>query len=120
MTPDLVRIEGLELDTFVGVYAHEHGARQKLVLDLAVETDITIAAAYDALTETVDYDRLAALAREVASERHHALIETIAEKIAARALAVLPPIARRVFVRVAKPGAVPGARTVAVEIWRQR
>lgn len=117
---DLVRVEGLAVDAEVGVYAHEHGIRQRLVIDLALETDIAAAAAQDALSLAIDYDRVAAAARAVVASQHHALIETIAERIAARVLGEAGPRVRRVFVRVAKPGAVPDARTVAVEIWRQR
>lgn len=115
---DRVRVEGLELMAEVGVYAHEHGIKQRLVIDLVVETDLRAAGQSDALADAIDYDGLAHVARSVSAARHHELIEAIAEEIAAGILASLGHRAGRVFVRVAKPGAVPDARTVAVEIWR--
>ncbi|MCK6546434.1 dihydroneopterin aldolase [Myxococcota bacterium] len=115
---DRVCVEGLELMAEVGVYAHEHGIKQRLVIDLVVETELRAAGQSDALADAIDYDGLAKIARDVASSRHHELIEAIAEEIAAGVLASLGVRAGRVKVRVAKPGAVPDARTVAVEIWR--
>jgi dihydroneopterin aldolase len=88
---DRITLEGLFVQAGIGVYPHEHGA-------------------------SVDYDALARLCREVARSQHHDLIETVAEKIADRVLA-LPRVAR-VRVRVEKPGAVPDARAVAVELTR--
>ncbi len=64
-------------------------------------------------------ERLATIAREVASGPHHALVETIAERIAERLRAEWPDRLQRVRVRVAKPRAVPDARTVAIEIDRR-
>lgn len=116
---DLIRIEGLAVDVGVGVYAHEHGIAQRIVVDIALETNIAPAARADDLGAAVDYDRAAAIVRTVAGERHHALIESIAESIASRLLDQLAPRVASVFVRVAKPGAVPDARTVAVEIRRE-
>lgn len=117
--PDRVRLEGLVVDAPIGVYAHEHGVLQKLEIDLIVETDIRAAAANDAIEEAIDYDGLARAARAIAQARHHALIETVAERIADRLLGELGPRARRIFVRVTKPGAVAGARAPSVEVWRE-
>lgn len=119
MRADRVCLEGLEVPAPIGVYAHEHGVLQKLVIDLILEADQSKAAATDDLQHATDYDRLAAIARELCASQHHALIEAVAEKIARRVLADFPA-ATAVFVRVAKPGAVPDARTVAVELWRDR
>jgi dihydroneopterin aldolase len=115
--PDRVRVEQLEVAAPIGVYAHEHGILQTLVIDLTLETDLTQAATTDDLQHAIDYDRLAAIAREIATSQHHALIETVAEKIAAKILAQFAA-ATAVCVRVAKPGAVKDARTVAIELWR--
>lgn len=118
LRPDVIAVEGIEIDAEIGVYPHERGIRQALRIDLRLDTDVRHAAASDDLSETLDYDRAVAIACEVAGSGHHALIETVAEKLAARLLAELGPSLRAVWVRVGKPGAVPRARTVAVEITR--
>lgn len=114
---DRIRLEGLEVEAVVGVYPHEHLAPQRLVLDVSVETDTREAGLSDALGHTVDYDQIARICRAVAGERLH-LIEALAERVAAKVLALDASRVQRVWVRVAKPQAVPGARTVAVEIER--
>jgi dihydropteroate synthase len=52
----------------------------------------------------------------VIASQHHRLIETIADRIASEVLAKFARWIDRVKVRVAKPGAVPDAATVAVEV----
>jgi dihydroneopterin aldolase len=115
---DRVKLEGLAIDASVGVYEFEHQVRQRLEIDVTAEIDLTEAGRSDRLEAGLDYDGIARHCREVVAERHHQLIESIAESIAARVLH--DERVDRVEVRVAKPGAVPDARTVAVEIRRQR
>lgn len=115
--PDRIRLEGLEVEAVVGVYPHEHLAPQRLILEVSVETNTREAGLTDTLGNTVDYDRIAQICRAVAAERLH-LIEAFAERVAALVLALDGARVQRVWVRVAKPQAVPGARTVAVEIER--
>jgi dihydroneopterin aldolase len=115
---DRIRLEGLQLDAEIGVYPHEHGVKQRLVIDVAVETDVREAARLDALERSIDYDALADACRAVCGQRHHRLIETVAERIAARVLETHGARVSRVSVRVAKPSAVPEAASVAVELSR--
>ncbi len=117
--PDRVLLEELAVDAKIGVYKHEKGVLQRLVISVEIETALSEAAQGDALAKTIDYDRVANVCRTVAMEQHHELIETVAEKIAALVLQGEAG-ADAVFVRVAKPGAVPDAKTVAVEISRIR
>lgn len=115
---DRVFLKGLEVFAPIGVYEHEHGIEQKLLFDVVCDFDLAAAGASDALEDTLDYDRVAAICREVAKSRHHQLIEVVAEKICARVLAELAVSA--VEVEVNKPGAVPDAASVAVRIRRTR
>lgn len=114
---DRVELEGLVVEAAVGVYDFEHRIRQRLEIDVTAELDLSEAGRTDRLEAGLDYDGLARHCREVVAARHHQLIETIAESIAARVLR--DPRIQRVRVRVAKPGAVPDARSVAVTIERQ-
>lgn len=115
---DTVFITALQIDTVIGVHAHEQLAPRPLILDLELGVDIRDAAASDQLRDALDYaavsDRLATLGRE----RRFQLIETFAET-AARLLFAQYPIATLRLV-VGKPGAVAAARTVGVRIDRVR
>jgi dihydroneopterin aldolase len=117
---DRVRIEALEIDAPIGVYAHERGILQKLSIDVSIDCDLKPAGETDALEHAIDYDRIAALTTAIATEKHHALIETVAHEVASRILRELGERAYAVHVRVAKPSAIPGAKCAAVEVWREQ
>lgn len=116
---DRIRVEGLALLASVGVYPHERLARQRVLVDLELEVDLSAAGRSDRLADTLNYDEAARLVRAVLSERHHELIECVAETIAQRLLAGLGPALRAVRVRVGKPHALADARLVSVEIERR-
>jgi len=117
---DRIILEGLRIDAWIGVYAHEHGVRQRLDVDVIVETSIAEAARTDDVAHTVDYDRIAQIASDLALSEHHQLIETLADGIADRVLATFVDRVASVTVRVKKPGAVRAAANVMVEATRSR
>jgi len=97
-----VTISGLQVAADIGVYAHEHGRAQPLVVDIILAID---APTRDALQETIDYQRVADDAHTLALRRT-ALIETYAMRLAERCIA--HSRVQRVEVRVSKPGALRG------------
>lgn len=107
-----VFVRGLKVEAEVGVYAHERGHTQPLVVD--VELDVTTARA-EHLSQTVNYETIAAAARALAAEGHIELVETFAERLAERCL--VDPRVTRARVRVEKPMALaPHAEAAGVEI----
>ncbi|RYI99255.1 MAG: dihydroneopterin aldolase, partial [Acetobacteraceae bacterium] len=72
----------------------------------------------DDLRRVVDYERVVRAARAAAADGHTLLVETLAERIAAAALA--DPRVLRARVSVEKPDAFPDAATVGVVIERMR
>lgn len=115
---DRICIEGLKVDGLIGVYPHEQAVPQRLIVDLCAETDTQAAGRSEQLADTLDYDRLADCARLVIRERHHRLIETVAERIASQVLSLHKGKVKSITVRVKKPGAVADAELAAVEITR--
>ncbi len=113
---DRVFIEGLEVDTVIGVYDWERGIRQCLRLDLTLGWDNRPAAAGDNLALALDYAALSERVQEFARESHFQLVETFAERLAEVLMGERGiPWLR---IRVTKPDAVPAARGVGVEIER--
>ncbi len=105
-------VHGIRVDAEVGVYPHERGHTQPLVVD--IELDVAWAGA-DRLADTVNYETLVAAAKAVADEGHIELVEVYAEHLAARCLA--DPRVTRARVRVDKPQALaPHAAGAGVEI----
>ncbi|MES2819519.1 MAG: dihydroneopterin aldolase [Pseudomonadota bacterium] len=113
---DRVFIEGLEVDTVIGVYDWERGIRQCLRLDLTFAWDNRPAAAGDDLSQALDYAAITARIQAFADEAQFLLVETFAERLAEALLGEFQiPWLR---LKLTKPGAVAAASGVGVEIER--
>jgi dihydroneopterin aldolase len=107
-----VFVTGLKVQAEIGVYKHEIGRVQPLVVD--VELDVPTAGA-GRLSETLNYETILDAARDIASQGHIELVETFAERLARACLADLR--VTRARVRVEKPLALaPDAVGAGVEI----
>ena len=107
-----VFVTGLKIQAEIGVYKHEIGRAQPLVVD--VELDVPTAGA-ERLADTLNYETILTTAREIAAEGHIALVEAFAERLARACLA--DSRVTRARVRVEKPLALaPDALGAGVEI----
>ncbi|MCW3848606.1 dihydroneopterin aldolase [Sphingomonas sp. LB-2] len=97
-----VTVSALQVAADIGVYSHEHGRAQPLLVDVAVRITAPTA---DRLEQSIDYQRIADDAHALALDRT-ALIETYAMRLAQRCLA--HPRAMAVEVRVSKAGTLRG------------
>jgi dihydroneopterin aldolase len=113
---DTVFIEGLEVDTVIGAYDWERGVRQCLRLDLQMAWDIRQPAHADELALALDYAVVCQRIQAYAAEASFILVETFAERLAQLLMSEfgIPWI----YLKVSKPGAVPAAAAVGVEIER--
>ena len=100
---DQIRLQGIRATGYHGVFEHERREGQTFVADVVVHLDTRRAAAADDLTRTVHYGELAELVAAVLSGDPADLVETVAERIAATALA--QPHVQAVDVAVHKPEA---------------
>jgi dihydroneopterin aldolase len=107
-----VFVTGLKVQAQIGVYRHEIGRVQPLIVD--VELDVPTSAS-DRLAETVNYETILLAAQQLAAEGHIDLVETFAHRLAGRCLA--DPRVTRARVRIEKPLALaPDAVGAGVEI----
>ena len=107
-----VFVRGLKVEAAIGVYRHEKGRRQPLVID--VELDVAVSD-WSRLSETVNYEVIAEKARRVADEGHRGLVETFAHHLAEACFE--EPKVTRARIRVEKPNALtPDAEAAGVEI----
>lgn len=113
---DRILIEALTVETVIGAYDWERSIQQSLSLDLALATDIRLAAATDDLCLTLDYAAICKRIQQFADAHQFALVETFAERLAECLRMEFPITWLRLTVR--KPGAVPNARSVGLEITR--
>ncbi len=117
---DRIRLTGVRATGFHGVFPEERRDGQEFVADVVLHLDTREAAATDRLDLTVDYGALATGVAQILAGDPADLIETVAERIAALALA--DPTVAGVDVVVHKPSApitVPFA-DVTVEVHRDR
>ncbi len=110
-----VFVRGLSIQAEIGVYPHERGQAQPLVVDFEIALAPTLV---EGLAETINYETLAAAARDLAAQGHIDLVETYAQRLAAACLT--DPRVLRAKVRVEKPKALEGAAAAGVEIVVQR
>ncbi|MGM0525686.1 MAG: dihydroneopterin aldolase [Pseudomonadota bacterium] len=115
---DIVSIEGLNVDTVIGVYDWEQQQSQRLVIDMQMACDIQAAANSDNIAEALDYATVSEAVTNWVQQQPRQLIETVAEGIAA--LILKDFAVAQVEVKVSKPGAVVNAGNVAVTIKRTR
>ena len=118
---DRIELRGMRFSGRHGALPFEAERPQPFEVDVVVELDLAPAGRSDDLALTIDYGALFAAARDVVEGPHVALIETLAERIAAAVLDGQAP-ARGVTVRVRKLEApLPGELAWAgVEIRRTR
>lgn len=113
---DTVFIEGLIIDTLVGVHDWERTTRRSVTLDLEMAFDCTAAGASDALVDALDYAAVAARVTQVVQAGRHQLVEALAEAVAAAVQVDFPVTWLRLKIR--KPGALGNAANVGVVIER--
>lgn len=84
---DIIYIHGLQCECVIGVWEWEQQTLQTLVLDIDLASDITSAAASDALEDSVDYQAVSEAVREYAAANPAALLETMIDGMAAMIMA---------------------------------
>jgi dihydroneopterin aldolase len=120
-TPDAIELRGLRLAGIVGVLPHEQAQAQPLELDLDISLDLATAGTSDDLADTVDYGALCDAAELTVTGTSHALLEALAEKVAAALLAADARIdAVTVAVRKLRPPVAQQLSTSGVRITRGR
>lgn len=114
---DHIFISELKTAARVGVYPWELAAPQTIQLDIAFDLPNVKAFASDKIHDTVDYSKVVARIREVLTEKHFNLIESLAEAVAKILLEEFK--VPKVKVRAAKLAVIKGVRQVGVEIERK-
>jgi 7,8-dihydroneopterin aldolase/epimerase/oxygenase len=116
---DRILLEGMVFKGRHGVSDGERARTQAFRVDVELETRLARPGKTDRIADTVDYRVVRAIAKEVVEGEPQHLIESLAEKIASRALTVRGVSA--VTVRIAKrPPSMRPIDSAAVQIRRAR
>ena len=107
-----VFVRELRIDAEIGIYGHEYGRKQPLLIDVELEI---VAATFEHISDTLNYEEVVARAQQIADAGHVMLIESFAERLALACLDDSRVVQARV--RVEKPEALaPKAAAAGVEI----
>ncbi|BCU54071.1 bifunctional dihydroneopterin aldolase/7,8-dihydroneopterin epimerase [Enterobacter kobei] len=113
---DIVFIEQLSVITTIGVYDWEQTIEQKLMFDIEMAWDNQAAAKSDDVNDCLSYADIADTVIGHVEGQRFALVERVAEEVAALLLSrFASPWVR---IKVSKPGAVARAANVGVIIER--
>lgn len=81
VTMDIIFIQGLKIDTVIGIYDWERKIRQNIVLDIEMSTDIRAASKTDHIDQALDYKAVSKRLIDFVQNSEYQLVETLAEKI---------------------------------------
>ena len=115
---DKILIRDLLVRCVLGLSDEERREKQDVVINLVLYADLRGAGASDRVDDSVDYRALKKRVLALAEGSSFHLVEALAEHIASVCLE--HPRVGRVDVRVEKPSALRFARTVGVELRRER
>lgn len=115
---DRIYIRDLACRCVVGINPEERDSKQDITLNIVLFVDLNTPSQTDRIENTVDYKGIKKAILEMVEKSSFFLIERLAGEVAR--ICLEPPMVRRVQVTVDKPGALRFARSVAVEITRDR
>jgi dihydroneopterin aldolase/D-erythro-7,8-dihydroneopterin triphosphate epimerase len=115
---DRIYVRDLSLRCIIGIFPEERKNRQDVIVNLVLEGPFSEAALTDSIEHTANYKTITKRIIELVENSEFFLIETLAERVAGVCLD--DPRVCRATVTLDKPGALRFARSVAVEITRER
>lgn len=113
---DIVFIQELEIETVIGIYDWEREIKQTVSFDVEMGTDIRAAAKSDNIDDTLNYKTVSKRLIEFVEQSEFLLVEMMAEQCADIIMTEFNVPWLRL--RLAKLGAVRGAKAVGVIIER--
>lgn len=115
---DNLSIEGLKVDTIIGVYQWEREVKQSVIIDLVLEVKSTRSAFKDSIEFAVDYVAVSDMVSNLVQSSSFLLIESLAEAIAGKLLKEFA--IRSVRLKLSKPSAIQNAANVGITIERSK
>ena len=113
---DIIFLEELRAETWIGIYPREKAMPQTVEISLQIGVSTASAGASDDIRDTVDYSVVVDRLRADLAAVHFNLIEALAEHVATYVLETFA--VHWVKVSVAKLGMMPGVKRVGVIIER--
>lgn len=113
---DKIIINGLEIDTIIGVYDWERQKSQKVILNLVLVTDFSQAMRSDNVEDTIDYAAIVERIELLAEAHQPELLENFAELIFADLFALFP--LTEIQLQILKPDILKQVNTIGIHVTR--
>ncbi len=115
---DSVCIQGILVETVIGVYDWERTAPRELLIDVVLDTDLQRASETDNVEDTIDYALVAQCVQSVAKMSEFQLLEALAGAMFTALFEKFHTF--QIALTIHKPGILPDAKNVSVNMIRQR
>jgi len=115
---DKIRINDLLLNCIIGINDWERTQKQDVMINIVIFTDLSKPCKSDDIKDAVDYKQVKQEIIAMVEKSHFNLIERLADEIAK--ICLVHKSVKAVSVRVDKPGALRFAKSVSIEIFRER
>jgi dihydroneopterin aldolase len=115
---DKTFITDLKIQTLIGVHPNERNQTRELILQIVLYHSTKLAGSSDRIEDCINYQWVAEKIAAFGRDARRFTVEAFADDIASLCLEQFG--VEGVNIRVDKPGAVDGARSVGVEIERYR
>jgi dihydroneopterin aldolase len=115
---DKIFIKNLIAHGILGIHPHEQIKPREIRVSIEASLDIRQAGLEDNIYKSLNYSTLAKKVRHLIETNRFLTIEALIETLASMVLNEDP--VQKVWLRVEKPNAVPGAESVGVEISRSK
>lgn len=106
---DKIHIEGLEVFALIGVYDWEREHQQRLIVDVELSADLSIAAQTDDLDKTLNYAKISQGISDFAAKSQFKLIEALASHMVDWLLQTFPML-KTVRLKLSKPDILANAK----------
>ncbi|WP_416305509.1 dihydroneopterin aldolase [Neptunicella sp. SCSIO 80796] len=115
---DRIIIEGLQVESLIGVYDWERTAKTVLVVDVQIWVELERPGQSDQVADTLDYAKIAELIQQVASDSQFQLLEALAAAMIKHIFMQFN--CHQIELKLSKPDILADARNVAVILTRKR
>ena len=117
---DIIRLSGLSFYGYHGVTAAEKETGRLFEVDCEVEVDLADAGQTDRLKDTIDYEQIYKVIRDIVEGKAFSLLEGLAKEIAGRILEQFPAYRVTLKVRKMNPPIAGHIKFIEVEITRHQ
>ena len=117
---DRIELKKIQALRTIGVIPEEKNTAQPFEIDLAIETDLSVAGASDDLDDTINYGEVTELVAGIIQNESHQLLEKVATRIATEILTIPAVTGVQVNLRKMRPPVPEFLESSAVNIYRSK